>query len=154
MITSNNSLKSNLPEIDFPGAHVRREGDTVRVELPADALFAQQDTRLKPEAGRLLEGVAENLLREYPDHKISIEGHSAGGATVSASGDQSHRVTAAQALAVFDHLAGRTALAARQLSVVGHGGSDPLFSNASEAGRQRNRRIELVVQPETVEPRR
>ncbi len=154
MITSNNSLKSNLPEINFPGAHVRREGDTVRVELPADALFAPQDTRLKPGAGRLLEGVAASLLRAYPDHKISVEGHAAGGSASLASGDQSHRVTVAQALAVFDHLAGRTALAAGQLRVVGHGGSDPLFSNASEAGRQRNRRIELVIHPETVGPRR
>ena len=36
------------------------------------------------------------------------------------------------------------------LLVVGHGGSHPVVSNATEAGRARNRRIEIVVYPESM----
>ena len=39
---------------------------------------------------------------------------------------------------------------ARQLFVVGHGGSHPVVSNATDAGRARNRRIEVVIYPETM----
>jgi outer membrane protein OmpA-like peptidoglycan-associated protein len=34
--------------------------------------------------------------------------------------------------------------------VAGHGGNHPVVSNATAAGRERNRRIELVIYPEQV----
>ena len=37
-----------------------------------------------------------------------------------------------------------------QLFVVGHGPNHPVVSNASDAGQARNRRIELVIYPETM----
>ena len=36
------------------------------------------------------------------------------------------------------------------LFVVGHGGSHPIVSNATDAGRARNRRVDIVVYPETM----
>jgi outer membrane protein OmpA-like peptidoglycan-associated protein len=38
----------------------------------------------------------------------------------------------------------------RQLFVVGHGSSHPIVSNATDAGRARNRRIDIVVYPDTM----
>jgi outer membrane protein OmpA-like peptidoglycan-associated protein len=35
-----------------------------------------------------------------------------------------------------------------QLFVVGHGSNHPIVSNGSPEGKQRNRRVELVVYPE------
>jgi flagellar motor protein MotB len=56
----------------------------------------------------------------------------------------------AQAMAVYDALTRTAGIPPQQLFVVGHGGSQPLVSNATEAGRARNRRVELVIYPETV----
>ena len=58
----------------------------------------------------------------------------------------------ARASAVFDFLCGRTSLKAGQLFVVAHGPNHPVVSNATAAGRARNRRIELVVYPEQIVP--
>ena len=58
----------------------------------------------------------------------------------------------ARASAVFDFLCGRTSLKAGQLFVVAHGPNHPVVSNATAAGRARNRRIELVVYPEQIAP--
>jgi len=56
----------------------------------------------------------------------------------------------AQAMAVYDMLTRGGGMPPRQLFVVGHGGSHPLVSNATDAGRARNRRVELVIYPETM----
>jgi flagellar motor protein MotB len=53
---------------------------------------------------------------------------------------------------VFDFLCGRTTLKPGQLFVVAHGPNHPVVSNATAAGRARNRRIELVVYPEQMAP--
>jgi outer membrane protein OmpA-like peptidoglycan-associated protein len=37
---------------------------------------------------------------------------------------------------------------ADQMFVVGHGGSHPVVSNGTPAGKQRNRRVELVIYPD------
>jgi outer membrane protein OmpA-like peptidoglycan-associated protein len=41
-------------------------------------------------------------------------------------------------------------MSANQFFVVGHGANHPVVSNATDAGRSRNRRIELVIYPETM----
>ena len=53
-------------------------------------------------------------------------------------------------MAVYDALVRAGGMSARQLFVVGHGGSHPVVSNATDAGRARNRRIEVVIYPETM----
>ena len=54
----------------------------------------------------------------------------------------------ARAAAVFDFLTTRTPLKEGQLFIVAHGANHPLVSNATAAGRTRNRRVELVIYPE------
>ena len=56
-----------------------------------------------------------------------------------------------QALAVFDILTRRNHLPARQLFVMGLGANHPRASNATDAGRAKNRRIELVIYPQTLD---
>ena len=59
-------------------------------------------------------------------------------------------LSVAQAMAVYDALIAHGGMPAKQLFVVGHGGSHPVVSNGTDAGRARNRRIELVIYPETM----
>ncbi len=51
-------------------------------------------------------------------------------------------------MAVYEVLTGSMRLRAEQLFVVGHGSNHPVVSNATPEGKQRNRRVELVVYPE------
>jgi flagellar motor protein MotB len=55
-----------------------------------------------------------------------------------------------QAMTVYDGLTRLGGLPAKQLFVVGHGASHPVVSNATDAGRARNRRIDIVIYPETI----
>ena len=59
-----------------------------------------------------------------------------------------HELSNARAMAVYEVLTSSLRLRADQLFVVAHGGNHPVVSNATPEGKQRNRRVELVVYPE------
>jgi outer membrane protein OmpA-like peptidoglycan-associated protein len=56
-------------------------------------------------------------------------------------------------MAVYDYLATHSHLKPQQLFVVGHGANHPVVSNGTPAGKERNRRVELVVYPEKMASR-
>ena len=57
-------------------------------------------------------------------------------------------------MTVYDYLTQRGLFRAEQLFVGGFGANHPVVSNATPAGKERNRRVELVVYPEQVTPAR
>ncbi len=78
------------------------------------------------------------LLKQYPDSQIRIEGHTdnTGADTVNV------RVSRERASAVASYFMNR-GVAASQLTVTGYGSTRPIADNNTEAGRSRNRRIEV-----------
>jgi flagellar motor protein MotB len=146
-ISPNNSFLESLPAANIPGVQVRRDGDVIRVELPGRELFEENSYVFRAGAVKLIGDVAAEIYRVYPDQTIGVEGHLDG----QSGADQprgTHQLSVARALAVYDVLTTKTRLSARQLFVVGHGANHPVVSNATPAGRERNRRIELVIYPE------
>lgn len=152
-ITANNSLRGRLPPLDIPGVEVRLDGDVVRIELPADQLFAPGTAQMQQGAARLLDQVAAEVYRAYPNQIIGIEGHTDNAVVRSTRWPNSHQLSVGQATTVFEHLVLQSRIPAERLFVVGHGGNHPIVSNATPAGRQRNRRVELVIYPETSDGR-
>ena len=148
-IRANNSLLRSLTVSNMPGVNVRQDGDVVRIELPADQLFAPGTVQLKYEADALVRSVAADLSQNYPQQLIGIEGHTDSNPPTSPQFPTDQHLSVTQAMVVYDALVRSGGLQAKQLFVVGHGGKHPIVSNATDAGRARNRRIEVVVYPET-----
>ena len=151
MITANNSLRGDLPEIRVPGVIVRQDGDVVRLELPSDQLFLTQSATLHQGAFQLLDPVVDAVRRSYPRQRIGVEGHTDSQSAASVVGTSPHQLTIAQAAAIFEQLMTHYQLSPRQLFVLGHGANHPRVSNATAAGQAKNRRIELVVYPESID---
>lgn len=78
------------------------------------------------------------LLKQYPNSRIRIEGHTdnTGADTINV------RVSRERAAAVANYLMSR-GVASDQLVVTGYGSTRPIADNGTEAGRSRNRRIEV-----------
>ena len=149
MITANNSLRGDLPVINVPGVDLRQDGDVVRVGLSSDQLFLSQSASLHQGAFQVLDPVAEVIRRRYPRQRIGIEGHTDNQTAASMTGRSSHQLTISQATAVFEQLVTRYQWSARQLFVLGHGANHPRVSNATTTGQTKNRRVELVIYPES-----
>jgi flagellar motor protein MotB len=149
-IRPNNSLLRNLTIANLPGVQVRQDGDVVRVELPADQLFNLGTAQIKAGSDDLLRSVGADLVRNYPQQLIGIEGHTDSSPPLSPQMPTAQHLSVAQSMAVYDALIRTAGVPANQLFVVGHGSSHPVVSNGTDAGRARNRRIELVIYPETM----
>jgi OmpA-OmpF porin, OOP family len=106
-----------------------------------DIHFAGGKATLRPDSRPVLEQVAA-LLRGTPGMKLLIVGHSDGSDTLAHGLD----LSAAQARAVMQALVDRWKVPAAQVTSIGVGPASPLASDADEAGRAVNRRIELVLQ--------
>ncbi len=103
-----------------------------------DVLFDTGKATLKPGAYNTVDRVA-SVLKESPDRKVTIEGHT----------DSTGSAELNQALSERRADAVRTALLERgvnsnQIVAVGKGMEMPIASNDNAAGRQRNRRVEMI----------
>lgn len=147
-IKPNNSLLTTLPRINLQGVEMRHDGDVIRIELPTDQLFQYGTNQFQPNAGRIITTAANEVLRSYPNQKIGVEGHTDPDPVQSYQFTSNTQLSIAQAMAVHDVLASQTRMQPSQMFVVGHGGSHPVVSNATPAGKQRNRRVELVIYPD------
>lgn len=152
-IRANNTLRASLPQFTMPEVQARVDGDLIRIAIPTDRLFQPGSTQLNADAGAIIDNVAAEIARRYPEQVIGIEGHTdsdqgawsaAGGPSLSTG----HQVSVSQAGAVYEQIATRGRLRPGQMFVTGYGANFPLYSNADPAGRNANRRIELVVYPD------
>lgn len=104
-----------------------------------DVLFEFAKADLKSGALRNLEPLV-TFLKEYPARNIVIEGHTDDIGSESFNLGLSER----RANAVRDFLI-RSGIAAERISSRGYGEAFPVASNQNEAGRQKNRRVEVVI---------
>ncbi len=142
------ALADALPRLAVPQATVRPDGGVIRIDLPADRLFEPGTAGLLPGGATILTEAATEIERVCPGHFVGIEGHTDNQPLPAGTRGSAHQLASTRAAAVFDFLTERTALTAGQLFMVAHGPNHPLVSNATAAGRTRNRRIELVIYPE------
>ena len=129
-------MKRRLPE-----AAVARQGDKLYVALPSGILFDVDRDQVKPSAQAQV-GKAAEVLVQYPDTYVAVEGH-----TDSTGGPEyNQKLSERRAARVRDLLVSR-GVAASRLSVVGYGESDPIADNGTPEGRQANRRVQLEIRP-------
>ena len=109
--------------------------------LKNELLFDSGGATLKPGAQRALDNLAQ-FLRKHPERDIAIEGFT----DSIGSPDSNQRLSERRAQAVKDALTGR-GIESRRIDARGYGPSFPVASNATETGRQLNRRVEIVINP-------
>jgi chemotaxis protein MotB len=148
-ITANSSIRQSLQTIAIPGLDIRQDGAVIRIEIPGDKLFAPGGAQLQADGYRLLDEVAAAVQRAYPRQRLVVEAHTDD--SFATNPTAAHSLTSAQAQAVFAHLVQRGRLPARQLSILALGDNHPLASNATPVGKAKNRRIEVVVYPDTID---
>ena len=107
------------------------------------ALYLNFDTdqaTLKPDAQTSIAQVI-SLLSQNPDLKLSVEGHTDNAGTAA----HNQTLSEARARTVVATLTAQ-GIAADRLASAGFGQTKPLADNATEAGKAKNRRVELVKQ--------
>jgi outer membrane protein OmpA-like peptidoglycan-associated protein len=120
----------------------RRDVEVLTVTFKSDFLFAVNSSTLLAGAYDEINRVAD-VLNRYPQTTIVISGH-----TDSTGSEQyNQRLSERRADAVKNALLGM-GVDPYRMTTVGFGKSKPIASNANEAGRQLNRRVELRIIPQ------
>jgi peptidoglycan-associated lipoprotein len=138
---SNPAPAPDAPAPRYPDAVTRARIDQLLARIE-DAYFDYDKATLRPDALKALEKDSTELrdiLKDYPDYKLTIEGHcdERGSAEYNmALGDK--RAEAAKQYLV------QVGIPGGQLNVVSYGKARPACEDHDEACWQRNRRIHIV----------
>ena len=102
-------------------------------------LFDTNSDRLRPESEPVLKQIGD-MLAQHGEMKLAIEGHTDNVGAAAANQSLSEK----RGAAVKAYLVQTFRIDAARLTAQGFGASKPVAPNADEAGRQKNRRVELV----------
>lgn len=124
---------------DLKGATVERVGEGILITFHSGLQFNLNSYELQAETKSNLNDLAKTL-KKYDDTDILIEGHT------DSSGEDAYNMTLSdnRADAVKDYLKTKDIKSGR-IETKGYGESQPLESNDSEAGRAKNRRVEVAI---------
>ncbi|MDP8212021.1 MAG: flagellar motor protein MotB [Candidatus Zapsychrus exili] len=155
-------LKSELSNIEKAKIELEKRlkkeiGDSqVKVEMlakglvitfVAEVLFDSGKASLKEGYLTTLDKVAQVLNTTVKDLNVGIEGHTDNVPIKHSSWKSNWELSTARALSVLHYLSDERKVLAKRLSATGYGEFRPVAQNSAEQGRQRNRRVEIVILP-------
>jgi outer membrane protein OmpA-like peptidoglycan-associated protein len=110
----------------------------------SDVLFDFNQATLKPGAKEKLAKIS-GILLAYPSLHLSVEGYT----DSIGSDDYNLKLSQRRADAVRDYLTSN-GISPANVQSIGMGKADPVASNDTDAGRQQNRRVEMVVSGDVI----
>jgi len=113
----------------------------------ADVLFDTDKAEIRAGGMRGVNKLAD-VLKQYPKHYVLVEGFTDNTGSSSHNQDLSNRRAAAVRTALME-----TGVSAGRIENRGYGETFPVASNGTAAGRQLNRRVEIIVSEEGIAPR-
>jgi len=124
---------------EVKGASVERQGDKLVVKFNSAILFDTGKSKLKPASEKDLSEFAK-VLAEYKDTDVVVEGHTDNRGKKASN----KKLSLARANSVITFLQSNSVTKDR---MTGRGYADdmPAATNASEAGRAQNRRVQIQI---------
>ncbi|RPJ59177.1 MAG: OmpA family protein [Acidobacteria bacterium] len=106
-----------------------------------DILFDTGKSEIKPESDAALKEIA-GMMKQNPSLKLHVVGHTDNVGDLA----MNMKLSQARAAAVVAALTAKQGVAANRLNAFGAGPYAPVASNATDEGKAKNRRVELVQQ--------
>ncbi|MGB5211090.1 MAG: flagellar motor protein MotD [Gammaproteobacteria bacterium] len=121
---------------------VERRRSWIEVEINTDILFPSGSATMAPDAVPVLEQIAD-ILKPFPN-PIRVEGHTDTQPISTREFPSNWELSAARAASVV-HLYTRRGIEPTRMVVTGLGEYRPATENSSAEGRNRNRRVVLII---------
>ena len=128
-------------QLQGTGVSVTRIGDQIVLNMPSNITFATDQDAVKAGFYPTLNSVAL-VLKRFNQTTVDVYGFT------DSTGGAQHNLDLSQrrALSVANYLSGQ-GVDPRRFAVTGFGADRPVASNATEAGRAQNRRVEIQLSP-------
>ena len=128
-------------ELASTGVSVERTDDSIRLIMPGNITFKTDSADINAGFYATLNSVAK-VLNKYSNSTVMVMGFT------DNTGSDAYNMTLSKqrATAVAAYLQGQGVKSTR-FEIMGMGPSNPIASNATAAGRQQNRRVEIKIIP-------
>jgi len=120
----------------------RLRNENLKITMSSEVSFDTNSSQIKPAFAASLDKVA-NILKRYNRSSITIVGHTDSDGSDAYNQGLSERRARSVAFYLEDN-----GVTPQRVRSEGRGESEPRASNNSEAGKQLNRRVEMIIQPD------
>ncbi|HHT9118006.1 MAG TPA: OmpA family protein [Candidatus Hypogeohydataceae bacterium YC38] len=129
------------------GATVKSRGTQLVISLPSSKLFDAGQYTLKPQAKEPLSKIAKALTANFPTAVIRVEGHTDNQPLKKLKDKfkSNWELSSARAASVLHYFVEECRMDPKRVYLAGLGEHHPVDNNATKQGRQKNRRVEIVV---------
>jgi len=153
-------LQTKLQKLTQLGLKVEVRNNRMLIQLPGDVLFDSGQDHLKAEGTKILMQVADVIGKDadLSKRRFQVAGHTDAKPLVGGQFKDNWGLSTMRARSVLllltsppDKSGVGGGLNPGNWSAAGYADTDPVASNDTEEGRKKNRRVELVVQPDVEE---
>lgn len=124
---------------DIQNARVERIGEGIKITFDSGLLFETNSFRPSPAAEENVRELSR-ILNKYKDTDILVEGH-----TDSVGIETYNQALSERRSAAIVHYAVSLGVKSSRFTSIGYGETQPIAPNATAAGRQANRRVEIAI---------
>ena len=137
-------------EIDAKQVKIDMSDRGLVITLVAEVLFDSGKTKIKPQGKEILVKVARILNSEGISNDIGVEGHTDNEPIKHSSWKSNWELSTARATSVLHYFVDDAGFTPERLSATGYGEYKPVASNDTPEGKQKNRRVEIVIKPDEI----
>ncbi len=123
-------------------AAIAREGNLLAVTFKGDVTFDTNSSVVRPALHSEINRVG-GILNQYPETLVRVEGH-----TDSQGSQEYNKELSIRRATAVKNLLLQQRVADSRIEIVGYGETMPVATNSTEAGRQKNRRVEIKIAPQ------
>jgi chemotaxis protein MotB len=134
-------------EVESGKIQIEQSAREVKLNIAEELFFETGEAAIKPEGRKVLLRIGKDL-QKASGMNVRVEGHTDNvpiGPRLRKRYPTNWELSAARAVNVARFLQDDAGIAPRRLSAVAYGQYRPVASNKTAAGRQRNRRVEIVL---------
>jgi chemotaxis protein MotB len=131
----------------LPGVEILRQERGLVISLKDSILFEPGSAELSPQARKTLDRLAAQLSTAMggETRPIRVEGHTDNTPITTAQYPSNWELSTARATNIVRYLIASHYFSSEQLSAAGYGEFKPVENNSSIEGKQKNRRVDIVV---------
>ena len=145
MVLSNNLTRS-LSKEELKEVDVQVLKGVVYISLADNMLYESGSYKINSRASETLSKIAK-IIKDYKDYEVLIEGNTDDVPISQTNIRNNWDLSCLRASSVVQELQNRYGVDPRRLTAGGRGEYNPLVSNDTAVGKQRNRRTQIIITP-------
>lgn len=145
MVLTNNLTRS-LSREEMKDVDVQVLKGVVYISLSDNMLYRSGSYEISPAANETLSKIAK-IIKDYRDYDVLIEGNTDNVPIKKENIRNNWDLSALRASSVVQALQNQHGVDPKRLTAGGRGEYNPIASNATDAGRMKNRRTQIIITP-------